>query len=153
VRVELTTPSGTDEPVLSAALSAALCRRLCSAGIPASTSGRAEAVLRARILAVDSSAPLLTRGARTLAARSLQLRLEVALFDRQGRTLWRSGLVDLEAPWALASDDPVRAEAGRQRSLSALAEKAARQVVTLLTIGGQRPRARSHGGSVAPATR
>lgn len=148
VRVELSNPASSDEPGLSATLAAALCRELSSAGVPASTAGSADAVLRARILTPAGSAALLARGARTLAARDLRLRLEAALFDREGRTLWRSGLLELESSWAVASKDPVRAEASRQRVLKALAAEAARRVVSLLTIGD-----RPADASTVPATR
>lgn len=133
MRVEQPDPSRTHEPALSAMLTAELCRQLSRAGIAASTVGRAEAVLRTRLVRLDARDPMIS-GDRAMAAQRLQLRLEAALFDAgDGRTLWRSGLLEVEALWPMPPTDPLRAEAARRDALARLAAEAARRAVVGMT--------------------
>lgn len=130
VRVELPDPWRIDEPELAPLLASALCRELTRAGVSASTLGRADAVLRTRILALAGVRPVVGPASR-IAASDLVLRLELSL-ERAGRTLWRSGLVEVEAIWPVTGADPLRAETSRRAALERLSVAAARRVATLL---------------------
>ena len=130
VRVELPDPSRVDEPELPPLLAAALCRELARAGVAASTVGRADAVLRTRIVELAGLRPVVGPSSRVTAS-DLVLRLELSL-ERAGRALWRSGLVEVEAIWPVTGADPPRAEASRRATLERLSAEAARRVATLL---------------------
>jgi hypothetical protein len=131
VRVLLPDPSRTDEPQLAAMLAGELCRELARAGIRADTASPADSELQTKIISLTASHPVL--GEAKLAARTLTLRLELVLFDRGGATLWRSGLLEVEAPWALGNGAALTAEAARRRTLAALSVEAARRAVMMLT--------------------
>ena len=135
VRVRIAQPWRTDDPQLATMLSTDLCQELGRAGIRADTASRAETELRATILSLSPGAPVL--GARAVVARDLRLRLELSLLDRDGKTLWRSGLVEVQAPWALGHAGPLAAEASRRKTVAALSQIAARRAVLLLTATGQ----------------
>jgi len=125
--------SRTDEPELSAMLTTELCRALGQAGIDVSTVGRGETVLRTRVLGLDGLDPIVSAG-RRVAARRLQLRLELTLSDaRDGEALWRSGLLELEQLWPQAINDPLRSETARRRTLQRLSCNAANLAVRRLT--------------------
>jgi hypothetical protein len=131
VRVVLPDPSRTDEPQLAIMLARELCRELARAGVRADTASAAEAELTTRIISLTAARPVLVDSA--LAAETLTLRLELSLRDRDGAALWRSGLVEVDAPRAVGRG-ALTSESARRRALAAISVEAARRAVMLLTL-------------------
>jgi len=134
VRVIQPNPGAVGEPDLARMFAAELCRELARAGIQASTAGEASTALTTRLIGLQGLSPVLAPGP-VVAARRLQLRLEVALRTRGGQTLWRSGLLEAEQLWTLSPGDALASEAAREDALRRLASRGARQAVELLLLG------------------
>jgi hypothetical protein len=133
VRVTPPDPSHTLEPQLPAMLAAELTRQLARAGVRVEA-GRAEAVLSTKLLSLTTlDAPLDSSG-RRLGARQLRLSLELRLAAPDGRTLWRSGLLEVDGTSPIAEAATV-SERARASALQAIAARAAAQAVELLTSG------------------
>jgi hypothetical protein len=136
LRVEPLRARAIDEPELARLLAVELVRQLARGGVRASTSGRAPATLRGKLLALDTVDTLLDRSGRRIAGRALRLRfeLELEVADRPQR--WRSGLLEVEELWPLPGAGAAgAAEAARRVVLQRLAARAAEQAAELVTSG------------------
>ena len=65
----------------------------------------------------------------------LRLRLELRLSSPDDRTLWRSGLLEVEELWSLSPSGPALSEASRRRTLQRLAANAAERAIESLETG------------------
>ena len=122
-------PSGTDEPELAPCLSSELARELGRRGMRLSARHRSDAELHARLARLRRG-PVVLRD-RQVAAAGLSLSLEVRLAAPDGQTLWRSGLVEVDAPWVV-SGETLAAELSRRLTVRALCRRAAAEVVERL---------------------
>jgi hypothetical protein len=135
VRVTSPEPTRTLEPALPALLAGELVRQLGRAGVRASTAGGADAVLSGKLLSLSTVDSMLDPSGRRLGARELRLSLELLLAASDGRTLWRSGLLEVRAVWPMTGTAVRSVETSRARALQELAARAAEQAVELLTSG------------------
>jgi hypothetical protein len=134
VRVVPPDPSHTLEPQLPTMLAVELVRQLARAGVSASTTGRAEAVLSSKLLSLTAADAPLDPSGRRVGARLLRLALELRLAAADGRTLWRSGLLEVETSSPIAATT-TPSETTRIAALQTIAARAAAQAVELLTSG------------------
>ena len=134
IRVVPPDPSYTLEPQLPTMLAAELVRQLARAGVHASTAGRAEASLSGKLLALTTVDAPLDPSGRRVGARQLRLALELYLAAADGRTLWRSGRLEVETSSPIAATT-TPSETTRVAALQAIAVRAAAQAVELLTSG------------------
>ena len=133
MRVLLPEAPQLGEPDLPLMMAVELIRHLGRAGIDAGSSAPSRTLLHCRLLALETTDSPLDPSGRRVGARTLQLRLELHLVDRSdGRTLWRSGLLEVEELWALASAGAELSEASRRRTLQRLAARAAAQATERL---------------------
>ena len=133
VRVTPPDPSHTLEPQLPGMLAAELARQLARAGVRVAT-GRAEAVLTGKLLSLTTQDAPLDSSGRRVGARQLRLALELRLAAVDGRTLWRSGLLEIDGTSPTAGV-ATASETARALALQAIAARAAAQAVELLTSG------------------
>ncbi|MCC6747302.1 MAG: hypothetical protein IT371_06560 [Deltaproteobacteria bacterium] len=122
-------PSGTDELELAPCLSLELGRELGRRGLRLAARHRSDAELHARLARLRRG-PVVLRD-RQVAAAGLSLALEVRLTAPDGQTLWRSGLVEVDAPWVV-SGETLAAEQSRSLTLRTLCRRAAAEVVERL---------------------
>jgi hypothetical protein len=125
------------EPELARLVTVELVRQLGRAGIHASTAraGATAAVLRGQLLALETIETPLDPGGRRLAGRLLRLRLELVLEDRAARTLWRSGVLEVDELAVISTAGPGPSEAARRGALARIALRVAEQAVELMTSG------------------
>lgn len=133
IRVMLPEATALAEPELARMLAVELGRSLGRAGARPVTSEPAEARLHCRLLGLQTNDSPLDPSGRSVAARVLRLRLELRLAAAaEERTLWRSGLLEVEELWSLSPSGPALSEEARRRTLQRLAARAAEQAVELL---------------------
>lgn len=136
VRVVQPNPARIDAPELSRMLGAELIRQLARSGIRASSTGAAQSVLHTNILALKTVHSVLDPVHKVVVARQLQLQLELRLADDQGKTLWRSGLLQVERAWPMSpSASALTHDGARRHALQSLSVDAARQITEVLTSG------------------
>jgi hypothetical protein len=133
VRVTPPDPSHTLEPRLPAMLAAELARHLARAGVRVAT-GHTEAVLSGKLLSLTTLDAPLDPSGRRVGARQLRLALELRLAAADGRTLWRSGLLEVD-DLSPTAGGATASETARASALQAIAARAAARAVELLTSG------------------
>jgi hypothetical protein len=97
-------------------------------------SGRADSMLSTNLLGLNTADTLVAPSGRSAAGRTLQLSVEVVLTDKEDKTLWRSGLIEVQSLWPISVGDPAVSEAARERVLMDLATQIAEQVADLLPL-------------------
>jgi hypothetical protein len=129
-------PHHTDEPLLAQLLTSELIRKLEQHGARASAAAdQTRARLRTRIISLRTIRATIAPRTASMAGQSLRLQLELTLLDRDGRTLWRSGLLELDQHYPVSAPDSLATEESRRQALHRLAATAATEAVLLMTSG------------------
>jgi hypothetical protein len=130
-RIHVAAPEvfAVDEPLLGELLRTELGRELARRGARLPPTPAGAPTLHTRVLALATKRVALTAGA--LAAAELELRFEVRLADARDTTLWRSGLIEVEAHCPLARET-LASEEARRVALARLARRAATLAVERL---------------------